>query len=694
MNVISSASLLWIIPILALSIGLSYFFYSKNTWLKEQTKWLQRTLPFLRFISLLGSLILLLDLIFIFTSRKEERPVLVTVIDNSSSMLSSKDSTQVKVKTNEFIQSLKERFDEEYDLAFYSIGSEFKNLDNLSFNEEKSNHELAFTAISDQYFNRNLGAVVFVSDGNYNTGNVPTYAAEQISLSPIFTLGVGDVSPKKDQAIKQLYYNDIVFLNDEFPIEVDIESYKIQNRKVRLSLSSNGKEIASKTIQYGSQNYSFIQETFTLTAKKVGIQAYKLSIEVIEGEYSKSNNSKTCYIEVIDSRNEILLVSNSPHPDISAVRSVIESNENYHATFATTKEVLQKKSKADLVIWYDPNNQYDEKFQSYLEQNKLPVFYFIGPNTSNQVLAKLKVLNLGNSRNQSDETQGYFNSGFNAFEVSEEVRNQIDYYPPLLTKFGSVNPITGAEIMVYQRMGQIKKNEPLVFFGKKKDNIPIGVVYGEGVWRWKMQDFLKHGNHDIFNELFSKSINYLLIKREGMGLTVQFDKRFSKHDLIGVNANFYNASIEPIISPVLTMTLKDKKGKKFISQFSVNGKGYALDLGKLQPGEYSWTVNTSFNKKKYAKGGVFVVEDISLEKNSNFSNHGVLKLLAKNSNGNFTTLPNYKRTLDSIAKRDDISIIESMESTFQNLIDSWMILIILITSLSGEWFLRRYYGAY
>jgi len=345
------------------------------------------------------------------------------------------------------------------------------------------------------------------------------------------------------------------------------------------------------------------------------------------------------------------------------------------------------------LVWNDPGNQFDEAFYNQMEKNKIPVLFIIAPNTAAQVITKLKRFSISNARNQTDETQGRFNSGFTAFDLPDEIKGEMDFYPPLTTKFGAVNPIGPAEILVFQRIGNAVKSDPLLFFGKNTKQSPYGVIYGEGIWRWKLQDYVKHQNHERFNTLFSKCFSYLLVKQHGMGLTVQFDKKFSKYDRIGVNANFYNASLEPITSPEINLTLTNQKGKKYLSKFNNAGDGYYLDLGTLPPGTYNWTASTQFQKKKYYKKGFFVVEDITLEFSSNVANHGLLKQLSKNSGGDFNLLKNFSRTLDRIEKRDDIAIVDHETTMFQNLIDSGILLLLLLFCLGTEWFIKRYYGA-
>jgi hypothetical protein len=694
MSISASSSLFWLLLLLAISIIITWYFYRKNDWLNSQKPWVIWGIPLLRGTGIFLLLTLLLEITLLINHTEVEEPILITVLDNSSSLLQYKDSNETKRTMNKLIQDVKDRFDGTYQLAFYTAGKSFKENGILSLNEQESNHAEAFTYISEQYLNRNIGAILFASDGNYNVGDNPTYPAEKINLTPIFTLGIGDTTPKKDQIITNLYYNDVVFLRDEFPIEVDLEAFKIKQKQVKVTLTQQGKLLGSQVVNYTNQEYTFKQVRFDVTASKVGFQPFTVSVEYLSGEFSKVNNSKTCYIEVVDSRNNVCFISNGVHPDLAALRAVASSNENYQSSFLSPKELVEKGLKPDLVVWHNPTLQFDPNISAYIEQHRIPVFYVVSPSATNQDLSKLKIFASTNGRNQSDEVQGSLNPGFSAFELSDECQQSIPYYPPLVTKFGAMNPLGNTEALLNQRVGNAVKKEPLLYFGKTKQNVPYGVIYGEGVWRWKLNEFMKYQHYDYFTELFSKSFNYLMVKRSGMGLSVQFDKRFGKYDRIGVNANFYNASLEPITKPTINLTLTGPQGKKYTNRFNVSGNHYSLDLGTLPSGTYKWTASTTHEKKKYSKSGVFVVEDIGLEQATNTANHGVLKQLSKNSGGSFSALKDYEKLLKQIEGRADITTIERLTIDFWNLVDSWVFMLLIALIFSSEWFLKRYFGAY
>jgi hypothetical protein len=692
MHLLTDYSLWWLVPIGLLSFVLTYFYYQKVSWFTDLAGWKKSLMKSLRFSSLFLIGVLLLGLVFEATHFRDEKPIFITLVDNSSSMKNFKDSSSVDKNLENYRKELTERYADQFELIEWTIGSE-QGTNQIQFNEKSTNLELGFEAINTQFYNRNVGGVALISDGNYNVGSNPSYAAEKLNLTPVFTLAVGDTTPKRDHFVKNVSANDLAYLNNDFPVEVDIESFKLAGKSATVSILHNGKTVASQTIAYGNQKKNFKQVDFQLKADKVGVQSYTAVISNLNGEYSIKNNRRNFYIEVVDARSKILLLSAAPHPDMSAFKDVLERNENYEVKSMMLKDWDQSINKVDLVIWHEPGIQFDPAQHQRLRSAGIPILYVIGQQTDANEIAKLSIGLKSSSSSQSEELEPTFNSGFNAFELSEACKSSIDFLPPLTAKFGAIKVDPSAEILLFQRIGQIKKNDPLLFF-TKGEKVKNGVIFGEGIWRWRLNDFIRHQNHDVFNEFIGKIANYLMVKNQGMGLRVQLPKRMNSEEELIVTASFYNASMEPITGPKIDFVLTSDKGKQYKSQFAIAGSVYKLNQGKLNPGKYSWKASTTFNGKKYVKTGEFIVEEIQLEKLESFANHGTLKQLSKQSNGSFHAFSSYRSMLDELAKRNDIATVTYEDHTFDDLLDYLIAFALLFLMLAGEWFLRRYFGSY
>jgi hypothetical protein len=229
---------------------------------------------------------------------------------------------------------------------------------------------------------------------------------------------VGDTTPKRDHFVKNVSANDMAYLNNDFPVEVDIEAFKLGGKSAVVSILKNGATVASQKVTYDTQKKSFKQLDFQLKADKVGVQSYTVAVSNIAGEYSIKNNRRNFYIEVVDARSKILLISAAPHPDMSAFKDVLERNENYEVKSLLLKDWDQNINKVDLVIWHEPGIQFDPAQHQRLRSAGIPILYVLGQQTDAAEIAKLSIGLKSNSSSQSEELEPTFNSGFNAFELS------------------------------------------------------------------------------------------------------------------------------------------------------------------------------------------------------------------------------------------------------------------------------------
>lgn len=693
MRFISDISLTWLIPIGILAFILTYWFYRNQPWLKEISNRTKRILFTLRFLSLLFIGILLLGILFESISYRKEKPVFITLVDNSQSLKNYKDSSKVSQRITDFQNQLKEKYGEQFELVSYATGNEFRQTDIFSLKDNKSRLSDGFEQIYTKYYNRNIGGIAFISDGNFNEGPNPVYAAEKIALTPIFTLGAGDTLPKKDQLIRDVSSNEIAFLKNKFPVEVDIEALKTGKRSSRVSIIHKGKSIASSTVNYENGVFDFKHLTFELGATEVGFQYYTVEVTPIDGEYTTKNNRRSFYIEVLDARNKVVLISGAPHPDVAALKYVLEKDENIQVESKLIADWDKNLNKVDLIIWHEPGINYSSAVYDAIQKSGKPVLYFIGPNTSNATAQKLDIgMSFGNS-GQTDEVQPGFNKGFELFEISTELENSLRFYPPVKVRFGEVRLGSQNKILLSQRLGDFVKKDPILFFGEK-NNKKYGVFFGEGIWRWKINEYSRTKSTILFEELIQKVSQFLVIKQNASSLRITLPRRFSKGEEVKIKAEFYNESLELITKPKISFTLLDENNRKSNFEFGVTGNFYTLPLGTLKPGKYTWTASTSHDGKKHSKNGIFVVEDIEIESIETSANHAILQQISANSNGKFYELANYKQLLNDIEKREDIVEMSYEESAFNDLLDYVWILILICVLLGAEWFLKRWNGAY
>lgn len=694
MNFESDSSLLWLIPCIICAFLFARWLYNgKSSWVSELDKKWKWTLISLRTLTFTVLSVLLLGIIFQAFTYRTEKPILIIGVDNSTSMLNYNDSLILNDGVNAFINAANDKLSEKFDMIQYRFGGDLSSFDTLEFTGIKTDLSKSFEQVHTEFYNRNLAGVLLVSDGNFNHGSNPIYAARKLTMTPIYTFGVGDTIYKRDHFIKNVAVNDVAFVNNEFPLVVDVEGNKMGKVNALITVQLNGKTIASQSIKYDDGVSDFKQLSFLLKANSIGFNKYSVHIEDKDNESNYQNNTRIFYIEVIDTRSKVLFLADAPHPDISAIKSVFDTDENLETEFKTIAEWDKSLKNVDLIVWHEAGKNCPKEIRDIIQKSEVSKLYIIGPNSDRSSTEALGIGIGVPTGNQTDDIEVSINSGFQQFEVSQEVVKAFKFYPPLKSKFGKLTTSAGVDILAYQRIGPIVKKDPQLFFGKL-NKFKYGVIYGEGIWKWKMAEYGRFETNEAFNELISKIGQFLLVKQNSSPLRVTLPKKFSKDESVIVNATFLNQSLDPITSPTINFEMVDESKKESKLQFGAIGKGYKLDLGQLKPGQYSWKAFTKFDGKSYEKSGIFVVEDQTVEQFDTRANHTLLNQLAKNSGGKFNVLKNYTKSIDDLLARQDLTSVSYQESSFNDLIDYLWGLLIVLLLLGTEWFLRRWLGSY
>jgi len=692
MNLISEIPLWWLPIIAILALGASLWYYAKKDWKKEISTSLRYTLVGLRFLSLFLIELLLLGILLESISYKEEKPILLTIVDDSSSMRNYQDSSKVFSSITNCQHELREQFGDKFDYEFIGLNAHSIVLDSLTFNGTSTDLDAVLSTVYDQYYNRNLGGIVLISDGNYNAGANPVYTGEKFKFVPIYTLGVGDTIQKKDILINTVLTNDITFLGNQFPIEVGIEGFQVSGQRTQVGIYRAGKLLQQKQVVFSNEGYDLQKLNFFLEADQIGFNEYSIELGSISNESNYQNNSRSIYVEVLDARSKILLLANGPHPDMGAIKNTLVQDQNYEVITARDVESLETIKNYDLIIWHEPEKGFSEELLNRLETENKSVWMIIGPSTSNAVLRQLPLGITSTVGRQTDEVQAALNERFTRFEISQKAKEELANFPPLITHYGALTLNKPADVLLYQRVGPVKKKDPLFFFVTGQ-NKKFGVTYGEGLWRWRIADYLRNQNHQVFDELVNKSVQYLMVNANSSKLRIALPKEFLEGEEVILGASFYNESMDPITTVPVKLTLKNSE-EELIYDFKPNESSYELRLGALEAGTYSWEASTTFEGETYSKTGSFLVRKLELEAMNTKSNFMLLNQLSVNSGAEFFLLEQHKELLKELSLREDMVTVSSPSTAYSKLIDYWWWLVLIVLFLTSEWFIRRYSGAY
>ncbi len=691
-------SLWWLVPCFLAALVVAWLLYTKNPFGDEVKKRspLYITLMLLRFATIFTLAFLLLAPFIKSSTKKVQKPIIVIALDNSESVKANKDSTFYKTEYPQKIKSLTAELRKNYEVKVYSLADRVGKGAAIDFTGKQTNLSTLFTEIAGQYENQNLGAIIIASDGIYNAGTNPIYAAENIK-APIYTIALGDTTTPKDLLIKNIRQNKIAYLGNEFPAEVTVNAGKLKGKRTTLSISKAGKTLFSKELDITEDNYQ-ITEKFILQANEVGTQHYIARLSTINGEVSYINNRKDFFIEVLDGRTKILLLATSPHPDMTAIKQAVESNQNYEVKIEYAKDFKAKELKNyNLIILHQlPSFEHPLKFiTDKIDDAKLPYLSIVGTQTSIPAFNALGTgIIISNYRYNVNDVLPYKNDDFALFTLSNETKAVLNYLPPLKSPFGTYNSVATANTLLYQQIGAVKTRQPLIYFSPNTTR-RVGVIIGDGIWRWRLHDFERNKNHNAVDEILVKTIQYLAAKNDTRKFRVSPAKNiFNENERVIFNAQVYNESYEAITQPDVKMEVKNSNEKVFNYTFSKNKNTYSLNAGFFAAGNYTYQTSVTVGNRVERINGKFTIVPLQVELLNTVANHQLMQNLAT-KNGGEMVYPNAIEKLNNLMKkREDIKPVSYMQTTFKDIIHFKGLFFILLALLTAEWFLRRRNGAY
>ena len=680
---------LLIIPCLLLAGFFSWYLYrSTNPWGKN----INRLLTGLRFISIFILLVLLLGPVLKLVLNQTDKPVIVLLVDDSRSI-----ALRDTLKAKQLLENIKKSKTnlQEVGYAVQVRGLDGK-LDPSEFKAGASDLSGALRKTETDLDGENLSAIVLISDGIFNNGVSPLYA---LSTVPIHTLAIGDTLKQRDIRLKQLSYNKVVFQGNRFPLRAEVLSTGIENDSyaTKISVFASGQLLESKSVVFGERNFHIVD--FQLEASKPGLVRYDVVVESIKGEANTANNRMSAVIEVVDSKKQILIVSSSPHPDVKAIVSSIEKNENYSIKVhipgvQEIPDVLAEIEKTDVIVFNQvPDNR--NSAQALIDKaakEKIPSFFIIGQQTALRQLPKFGVPINFESSGQWDEVSGAPGQRFDLFQIPEQTAELLGRTPPLVTPFGKFTFPAEIKPLLVQRIGNVFTERPL-FFALEKEGSRMAVLMAEGIWRWRMKEFQLTEKTVVFDELFSKMIQYLGTPEDKRKFRCYPTLRsFNENQPVVLDVQIFNEVFQFEYGIPVQVEITSENGEKKDFSFTPNPSRSSLSLS-LPGGIYRYKAALQRNGKTETDAGVFSVLPGDPESQELSADFGLLRQLAKNSGGKFFTASEWTQLNKWLMDHPASARVRSDES-FYPAIDLIWIFILMVLLAGIEWGIRKAEGGY
>ena len=285
------------------------------------------------------------------------------------------------------------------------------------------------------------------------------------------------------------------------------------------------------------------------------------------------------------------------------------------------------------------------------------------------------------------------NASFRDFNFLENSNGVFSKYPPIEVPFGKFTYPPNSNVLLYQRIGSVATDRPLLL-SWEEDNRKMAAIVGEGIWKWRLNEFAANENTEVFDDVFSKLIQYLSTlddKRKFKSFPTQ--NEFSDAVPVTIESQVYNDLFELVYGNTIELELRDEQNKITKYEYALSPGGARYQIGGLSEGVYQYKSSTMLSGKREEVRGQFLVTAQNIESQNLTADFGLLRKLSISTGGKFYPTNQVESLASGFEKVNASSLIHSDES-FNPLINLKWVFFLLLTLISAEWFLRKYLGGY
>ena len=686
-----------LLPIILISAAFTWLQYRHHAFRLENGRAapVVRFMVLLRFLALFLVLLLLLSPIIRFRKNQVEQPLLLVFTDRSHSLGALPDSAEI-------IQFYQTKLNDEAKEVFGAASVRIIPFgcglvqDQGGLQQSCTDIERTFREAADRFAGQHIGAVVVLSDGIASSGLNPAYLKNPFQ-APLYTLGLGDTAIKKDLYVRKAEAPRVVFMGNEFVVEADISAKGYEGKTLQVLLQEEGNILQRQSVK-PSGNPPYARLRFPVQAKNPGLRRFRVQVLPETGEWTLRNNSAVALTEVVDERQKIALVYAGPHPDIGAIKSALAEAPAFEtsvfdlAAFKANGAV----ETFDLIIWHQIPGAVASasEIQQRAAAAGVNMFYILGPNSRTDVLAQLEpALRISASGARSTEAQGVWNNAFSGFVPEQGWEEAISTLPPMQVPFGNYARSEALEVAVWQKIGSVNTANPLIAFSNTAGR-KSGFVLGDGLWRWRMQQFARSRSHETFDRFLLRLIRYCAVRGNRKLFRVEPVKQvFGTDEFAVFDGVLLDKSMTPVAGKRIRVQFEGPSGFRSNTVMSPSGSGYRLEAGNLPPGMYRYTASIEGMPGQTASGS-FVVMEQQRELQQLQADWQAMRQLARNNGGLFAPVREYETLFTRLKERNQIQPLLRSEVIATDALNSGWYLLTVLLLLSAEWVLRRVYGSY
>ncbi|MEE9225221.1 MAG: hypothetical protein V3U68_03385 [Bacteroidota bacterium] len=653
--------------------------------------------------------------------REEKPPAIVMLIDDSKSMALTdrrghRASTVQALLKSPGLQQLGEKVAVEHvHFAQLTRFVESHLNDSLTFAGDATNLAQALTVLAEESEERNIQGVILITDGNYNVGQNPLYAAETLG-KPLYTIGIGDSSEQKDLLISKLLTNNIAYVDSKIPVSVTIKSSGFGGERVELSLDEAGKVIDQQflILKEGTQEYS---TTLFFTPHEEGMKKYTVRVSHLEGELTVQNNMRTVLVKVLKSKIKILLIAGAPSPDLAFLRRTLESDPNIQVT------TFVQKSANEFYEGQPPNSVFQDhdgiillgfprqespsgvldQVRRAVDEDNQALFVILTRTMDLEHLRSLQPYLPFTVQQVRTEEVAVLPSvpkvhEFHTLLKLPSGRNPVEFWnalPPVYKTQSTLRAKPESEVIAYVRIQNLTLQEPLVVLRKVARRKSVAIT-GYGIWRWKLLAE-SSSSEEVFEPFIGNVVRWLTTREEEKQVKVRTTKQmYNAGERVEFTAQVYDERYDPVSDAEVRVRIQSAPALSAEEEFLLRPIGEGRFEGAIEnlgEGDYSYSGVVSLGRRQLGEDrGRFTVGEQNLEFLATQMNKPLLRQLAYQTGGRYYDPEEVDSLVDQLLHNADLEPKEIVRSDEIELWNLQLLLGVIVLLFSTEWFLRKRNG--
>lgn len=695
--------------VIALLLIALYSFYVYRFTIPQIQPFKKAILVTLRVLALLVLCLIIFEPILNLSKKLTLEPSNLVFIDKSRS-ITIDDGTERTSKVKKILDDFSAHTSES-NLNFSTFGNSVTDvsadsLEEINFTDGSTNLQEIFNQVKRS--DKNIASITLITDGVITSGSNPYYDAINLGI-PVFTIGIGDTTQRKDVELKKVLHNDFLYTETPASIIATVHHKGFAGETVTASLYENNKFISKQTFNLsdaGIQNISFDYQANTSGEKKLSIVLSNL-----EDEFTTANNKQVFYVNILSNKIKVMLLASSPSADVTFIKNSMARDENIEVNSIVQisrdkfldKLNYQILDSADVLflIGFPSDATPDELLNrviAKIKEDKIPFFLTLSAGVSINKLAKL-----------GTELPFTFSQNFAGFRevqpniLPEQILNPIlqQSEKNLLDAWNNLPPVLQPSLIFSSRiesktLAQIKfnnniVNSPLILSNNFNGKRSIAVL-AKDIWKWKLQVAPK--GLDLFDSFIVNALRWLRASEDQKPVKIKTSKKiFSQGEKVEFIGEVFDESLNPISDAGIKIKISSNENKYETDMQNVGPGLYEGSININETGDYSFSAEAITDSRILGKdNGSFNIGGIDVEMINPVMNYPLLNLLAHETGGEYYFPDDYSQLLTRLKELKINSSKEKVVTSEINLwSDTWMLMIaILLFSL--EWFIRKRNG--